>query len=53
MECKEALNTFNGSTNQAYEFLKMIGIAVCRKKSNGSTWAKQDYIDWIKANIPE
>ena len=51
MDCNKALIIFDNNINQAYEYLFMRGLAVCRRKLNGVRWVNQDYIDWVKDNI--
>lgn len=50
IECSKTLNIFD-SINQSYEYLRMRNLAVCRRKSDGTQWKDQDYIDWIRENI--
>jgi len=51
LECKKALDLFSGNINQSFEFMKMRSQAVCRRRSDGEVWNRQDYIDWILANV--
>ena len=51
LECKEALDLFDGNINRCYEFLRMRSQAVCRRKPNGEVWRKEDYINYIKNNF--
>jgi len=51
IKCSKALNIFNNNLNQAYEYLLMRNVAVCRRKPDGTQWTDQDYIDWVKEQI--
>lgn len=51
IQCRKALSYFDYNINQAYKFLELYYIAVYRKKSDGTQWTLQDYIDYVKNDI--
>lgn len=51
IECKEAIDIFDGNIKQTSEYLKMKSHAVCRRKADGEIWNRQDYIDWVRMNV--
>jgi hypothetical protein len=46
-EATKALKLFNDDPKKALYFLVLTGDAVHRRKPNGKSWSKQDYIDYI------
>lgn len=53
IDCKKTLELFNNNIFQSEEYLKMHGIAVCRRKKDGSLWKPEDYVNDVKNRIPE
>ncbi len=48
MICNKAIELCQGNVNVAYEFVKLKGQAVCRRKANGERWTDEDYLSEAK-----